>query len=183
MSNDENKLEILKKVENGTLSIEEGADLLTILDRAQEKQSAAENTVSVSSSNANPLPKTPFYVPAFWKAIWGVFLWLGIAGMALSGLWLFSSYNKTGMGWGFWFALFFLLLSVVIVFLGWRLLDGHWMLLKVHSLDENKKVFIYVPLPLQFAIWVFHTFGSYMPARVQNRLYRKKTRKDKLNFC
>ena len=117
MSNDENKLEILKKVENGTLSIEEGADLLTILDRAQEKQSAAENTVSVSSSNANPLPKTPFYVPAFWKAIWGVFLWLGIAGMALSGLWLFSSYNKTGMGWGFWFALFFLLLSVVIVFL------------------------------------------------------------------
>jgi hypothetical protein len=34
MTADENKLEILKKVENGTLSVEEGADLIGILDRA-----------------------------------------------------------------------------------------------------------------------------------------------------
>ena len=42
MTSDENRLEILKKVEEGTLSVEEGSDLIGILERAEKAKQAPE---------------------------------------------------------------------------------------------------------------------------------------------
>lgn len=170
MTRDENKLQILKKVENGTLSLEEGADLLSILDREEAGQvpAASVHEEGDSVESTEPLPEK---VPAGWKALWGIILWLGVICMAASGFWLYSSYDRSQMGVGFWFALFFLFLSIAIIIFGWRLIAEHWMVVRIRSIEDGKpkKFLIWAPLPIHMALWVFKTFGNKMPADIQGR--------------
>jgi len=42
MTSDESRFEILKRVQNGTLSAEEGSDLIGILDRGREAATGQE---------------------------------------------------------------------------------------------------------------------------------------------
>lgn len=166
MTLEDNKLEILRRVEQGTLSLEEGAHLLEILDGGVGQPDP------VPSAQVKEAPsETPREVPAGWRAVWSIFLWLGIIFMGLSGYWLFGSYERSGMGVGFWFALSFLIISCATVWAGWELLASRWIVVRVHSRekDGNKNFSIWAPLPLQLASWVFNTFGRYMPYRVQEK--------------
>jgi hypothetical protein len=172
MTIDESKLEILRKVEQGALSIEEGAHLLEILEggsTTQYEDAAPARVVSPAASQKTI--SEPLEVPAGWRSLWGIFLWLGIIFMALSGYWLLGSYNRSGMGVGFWFALFFLLVSCAILFFGMQLLSSRWMMVHIRSTEAGgeKRYTIWVPLPLQLARWVFHNFGCYMPDSVKSR--------------
>lgn len=169
MTTDENKLQILKKVENGTLSIEEGADLLAILER-NETETKPERVAAEVIEPANPLPDK---VPAGWMVGWSFFIWLGVIFMGASGYWLISSYTRSSLGVGFWFALVFLVLSTAIVFFGWRLVAGRWMVLRVSSKKEDvaKRYFFWVPFPIHLGIWVFKNFAKYMPEEVKEKNY------------
>jgi hypothetical protein len=172
MTLDENKIEILRRVEQGTLSIEEGAHLLEILEGGAgsvEPSTVLKEEFVTNSSSEEGHEKLS--VPAGWRAIWGIFLWLGVIFMGLSGYWLLSSYNRSGLGVGFWFALFFLLISCAIVYFGLQLLASKWMVLKIRGEDgdETRRINIWVPLPMQLASWFFRTFGSHLPESVKSR--------------
>lgn len=176
MTNEESKLEILRKVEQGTLSIEEGAHLLEILDgnsTAQYEDAAPASSATPALAQGAPqgTAKEPLEVPAGWRSLWGIFLWLGIIFMGLSGYWLLGSYNRSGLGVGFWFALFFLLVSCSILFLGLQILSSRWMVVHIlsHENDKESRFNVWVPLPLHLARWVFHNFGDYMPESVKSR--------------
>lgn len=161
MTTEESKLEILRSVEQGKLSVEEGAHLLEILDG----EPAAQNTPQPAAA---PLPTERMDVPAGWRMLWGSLLWLGVIFLGLTGLWLYTSYARSGMGVGFWFALFFILVSCLIVFLGYELLASkRWMIVRVSESGE-KKINVWVPLPLHIAKWVFETFGDQMPEEVKS---------------
>jgi hypothetical protein len=171
MTLDESKLDILRRVEEGKLTIEEGAHLLEILERGAEAQQASaviaapEAYVPAGAVNAVFTPRKStekLEVPAGWRALWGIVLWLGVAFLSLSGYWLYSSYARSGMGVGFWFALFFLLLSMAIIFLGWQITASRWVLIRFHGHDEEKeKEFdLWAPLPFNIARWFFRTFGA-----------------------
>ena len=172
MTIDENKLSILKKVEDGTLTIEEGADLLAILERGGSRVHAEAPLTGevVDAVKDDPIPDQ---VPAGWRAVWSFFIWLGVIFMGASGFWLWSSYARSQMGVGFWFALLFLALSSAIVFFGWRLVAGRWMGIRFASnVDGTKKRhLIWAPLPLHLGIWVFRTFDKYMPEDVKEMHY------------
>ncbi|MHC1739746.1 MAG: hypothetical protein AB9897_01400 [Anaerolineaceae bacterium] len=179
MTIDESKVEILRRVEQGTLSIEEGAHLLEILENgSSNSQAQTGSPISESDSENHPAdfadkqPQNEFRsVPAGWRALWGVFLWLGIVFLGLTGFWLFSSYERSGLGVGFWFALFFLLVSCAIIYFGWQLTASRWLEIRItdREADGLKKFSVWVPLPLQIARWFFRTFGGYLPAKVQSR--------------
>jgi hypothetical protein len=171
MTLDESKLDILRRVEEGKLTIEEGAHLLEILERGAEAQQASaviaapEAYVPAGAVNAVFTPRKStekLEIPAGWRALWGIVLWLGVAFLSLSGYWLYSSYARSGMGVGFWFALFFLLLSMAIIFLGWQITASRWALIRFHGHDEEKeKEFdLWAPLPFNIARWFFRTFGA-----------------------
>jgi hypothetical protein len=176
MTLEESKLEILRRVEQGTLSIEEGAHLLEILDgnlkgtavrvepAVESEPAGAVNAVFQPHSSMEPVT-----VPSLWRAAWGILLWLGVIFLGLSGFWLYSSYNHSGLGVGFWFALFFVMLSCLIVFLGWQLIDSRWVAVHIRSHEDkgDKKFTVWAPLPIRFAKWIFQTFGVYMPEKVQ----------------
>jgi hypothetical protein len=172
MTTDENKLQILKKVENGTLSIEEGADLLAILERSEKRESNAVPLAGEAIVNEQD-NTTPKKVPAGWMVGWSFFIWLGVIFMGVSGYWLLSSYTRSGLGVGFWFALVFLVLSTAIVFFGWRLVAGRWMVLRVSSKKEDvtKRYFFWVPFPIHLGIWVFKNFAKYIPEEIKEKNY------------
>ncbi len=180
MTREESKLEILKKVESGTLTVEEGADLLAILDGGSAAQSQTEPVAEVlqvskvdSTSADNSTQSSTTAVPAGWKSLWSIPMFLGILFMGLTGWWLFASYGRSGLGVGFWFAFFFLSLSTGFVILGWRLIAGRWLVLNVTEQKENKtqKVKIWVPLPLHFVDWALRNFGQHMPEKVREKDY------------
>jgi len=171
MTADESKLEILRQVEQGALSIEEGAHLLEILEGNPTKPEVApapgEEFAAIEPSTA----PVPHEIPAAWKAAWSAILWLGVLFMGLTGYWLTSSYERSGMGVGFWFALVFLAFSCGIVWAGWKLLDSRWMVVHIRENTSYgaKNYSFWAPLPLQLVTWMFRTFGQYMPADIQAR--------------
>ncbi|HPS41943.1 MAG TPA: hypothetical protein PK040_05015 [Anaerolineaceae bacterium] len=168
MTKDESKLEILKKVEDGTLSVEEGADLIGILERAAVR-AAKQPLEPEEAAPAEPAPAQIPQVSSCWKAAWSMIL---VGGLVLTGFsiwWMYLGYQKSGPGWGFWLSWIPLLIGLVFLVFGIILMESPWMHLRVHEHGKGKSVNLVmsIPLPLQLAGWVFRTFGSYMPAEVR----------------
>jgi hypothetical protein len=170
MTKDESKLEILKKVEDGTLTIEEGSDLLGILEKGDPKQS---QPVVIHPDRALP-PMDPMEKPTAagcWKAGWSLILLAGAVLTGFSAYWVYQGYKNNGFGWGFWLSWIPMALGVLIMIAGWGLLESPWMHVRVHSKGESKRVNIVfsMPIPLRFVRWIFRTFGGMMPAEVKDK--------------
>jgi hypothetical protein len=164
MTVDENKLEILKKVENGTLSIQEGADLIGILERAEKEH--GDPQVEPAIPPMEPMKKVE--PSGCWRTFWSMFLVLGAILTSFSAFWLYKGYTNKGFGWGFWLSWIPMILGVVLLVFGWALLESPWMHVKLHSRTETKKVdFIFsMPVPFNIARWFFENFGQYMPEKL-----------------
>jgi hypothetical protein len=170
MTTDESKLEILKKVEEGTLSVEEGADLLGILERGAENQETAPDILDpIPLSDASPA-ETP-KVSGCWKAAWSMILVVGAVLMALSAFWVYQGYQKAGMSWGFWLSWIPFLLGLAIMIFGWILMDSPWLHARINTNDEGKrrKIVISIPVPFKLVAWVIRTFPQFMPDDVKEK--------------
>lgn len=171
MTSDENKLEILKKVQDGTLTVEEGADLIGILDRAKtnEQQQSAGQIPPVEPVDV--VTPEPPRVSSCWKAAWSMILLGGAVLTAFSAYWMYQGYEKAGLGWGFWLSWIPFMIGLLLIIFGWILMESPWLHVRVQSHEDNKpkKIAFSMPLPLQLATWVFRHFGSYMPREVQEK--------------
>jgi hypothetical protein len=170
MTADENKLEILKKVEDGTLSVEEGADLLSILERGVEEQDPLPEIIPPPPTVENT-PVEPPKVSGCWKAGWSMILLSGAVLMALSAYWVYQGYQKAGLSWGFWLSWIPFLIGLAIMIFGWILMDSPWLHLRVDSksLGKMKKIVLSIPVPLSFIAWVFRTFPNVVPQDIREK--------------
>lgn len=170
MTSDESRLEILKKVSDGTLTIEEGADLIGILERGKTTQQsepfAAEPEVVQS-----PPEFVSSRVSGWWKFMWSLILIGGAILTGFSAFWAYRGFQKAGLGWGFWLSWIPFILGVLIMVLGWMLLESPWLRVKIKSRKSGRShnIAFAIPLPLKLVSWVFFTFGSHMPVEVQNK--------------
>jgi hypothetical protein len=168
MTLDENKLEILKKVEDGTLSVEEGSELLGILDsgvRSMPQPKVVQHQHHIEEMSE---PAEPYKVSGCWKAAWSMILLGGAVLTAFSAFWVYQGYQSKGFGWGFWLSWIPLVVGVLITILGWALMESPWLHVRVHSEEDEKNVNIVfsIPIPLGLMRWFFRTFGSRMPEEV-----------------
>ncbi len=167
MTTDENKLEILRKVENGTLTIEEGSDLIGIIENADK--------IQVNTDSDRPVPPMELMAKhetsGCWKAAWSIFLLGGAVLTAFSAFWIYQGYRNNGFSWGFWFSWIPLILGVLLMLFGWTLMESPWMHVQIHSKESSKpSAFVFsMPLPLNLARWVMRTFGHYMPEEVREK--------------
>lgn len=174
MTSDQSKLEILKKVEDGTLSVEEGSQLLGILDSAaaEPEPVLAEKVPQKPEEDVQQDVAVTAKVSGCWKAAWSMVVWLGAGLTALAGYWMYVGYERSGYGWGFWLSWIPLLLGVAITVLGVALMQGTWLNVRIKS-DKEKgtptNLNISMPLPLKFASWVFRNFNQYMPGDVRDK--------------
>jgi hypothetical protein len=117
MTSDESKLEILKKVEDGTLSVEEGSDLLGILDQAETSHTSTEYDDLPPSADTPPIHEKAV-ISGCWKAAWSMILVGGAVLTAFSAFWIYQGYQKAGFGWGFFLSWIPFAIGVLFTILG-----------------------------------------------------------------
>ena len=171
MTSDESKLEILRKVEDGTLTPEEGSDLIGILDASKETGNEPEIIQpSIEPDAPAPSQESP-RVSGCWKAAWSMILLGGAVLTAFSAYWIYQGYQKAGLGWGFWLSWIPFIIGVVIMVFGWILMESPWLHVRVKTREEGRlqKIVISIPLPLKLVSWVFRNFSHYMPPEVREK--------------
>lgn len=171
MTTDDHKLEILRKVENGTLSIEEGSDLIGMLENARNE---SQDSTKVSPLGYGEPPMEPVEkheASGCWKAAWSMFLVGGAVLAGFSAYWIFQGYTSHGLGWGFWLSWIPMMIGIGLMIFGWALMESPWMHVRVQSKDEGKNYhFIFsMPVPFNAARWVLQRFGQYLPEEAKSR--------------
>ncbi len=171
MTSNESKLEILRKVEDGTLSPEEGSDLIGILDAASAATSEPEILQPPIEPDTPESPQESPKVSGCWKAAWSMILLGGAVLTAFSAYWIYQGYQKAGLGWGFWLSWIPFAIGVLIMVFGWILMESPWLHVRIKTREAGKlqKIVISIPLPLKIVSWVMKTFGQYMPPEVKEK--------------
>jgi hypothetical protein len=168
MTTDESKLEILKKVEDGTLSVEEGSELLGILDKGARSTPVLE--VVHERADEFTEPTEPRKVSGCWKAAWSMILLAGAVLTAFSAFWVYQGYHNNGFRWGFWLSWIPLVVGVLITIFGWMLMESPWMHVRIHSEEDEKHVNIVFsfPIPIGLVRWFLRTFGAHMTGDIDS---------------
>lgn len=167
-------LEILKKVESGELSVEEGARRLQELEN--RAGAAANGTVPVSDStaawsSAQVSVTTPQGIEAhdedlppdlgWWKKGWLIPFWVGTGILVLGALQMGWAYSSQKFFW-FYCAWLPMLGGLLVLLLSWWSQRARWVHVRVQDADGSR-VSISVPLPLGLAGWAFRVFGRFIP--------------------
>ncbi len=172
MTTEETKLEILKKVENGTLTIEEGADLLGIIEKSHEQQEPSTESQKPEILDAQPSkkPKSKPDATGCMKAFLSLVVVIGAILTAFSVYWVYQGYKQAGLGWGFWLSWIPLLIGIFIIILGWALMESPWIHIVVHLKDSGKQADLDVsaPIPFNLAKWAVKSFRNFMPEKYRD---------------
>jgi hypothetical protein len=88
-------------------------------------------------------------------------MYVGVVIVALSTLWMNSSYQNSGYGFWFFCAWLPLLIGLLFMALSWRSRSGPWIHVRVNGPSE--RVAVSIPVPLKLTGWGLRTFGHYIP--------------------
>lgn len=167
-------LEILKKVESGELSVEEGAQRLQELEGLDS--AAANGMVPVldtaaARSTAQDLAARPEGIEAqnedlppdlgWWKKGWLIPFWAGTGVLVLGALQMGWAYSSQKYFW-FYCAWLPMLGGLLVLLLSWWSQQARWVHVRILDADGSR-VSISLPLPLGLAGWVFRVFGRFIP--------------------
>lgn len=183
MDRREGRLEILRKVEEGSMSLEEGARLLAALqdepqDEEMQTAALAEPQAGAADDGAPEVVAGPasddFEKPkgmALWRALWMIPLWLGVGLTVLSAYWMYLGWQAAGPGWGFWLSFLPLVIGLGLTVLGWELTRAPWLHLRVQQKPGGRPavILISIPLPVRLISWVMHRFGRHIPDKVKGQ--------------
>jgi len=162
MTTDESKLEILRKVEDGTLTPEEGSELIGILDAAGAEESEREFIRPPLEPETPGADQETLRVSGCWKAAWSMILLGGAVLTAFSADWIYLGYQKAGLGWSFWLS--WIPLAIGVLILGWILMTSPWLQVRIRTHEKGRlqNIILNIPLPLSLVSWVFSNFGQCM---------------------
>ncbi len=161
----EEKMEILKMVEEGKITADEAEKLLEALEADdadfQEdafEAEASQNPASESDENLNAIADK---VRGFWQ----IPLWIGILITLFSGLWMQSTIQSSGFGFWFYCAWIPLFLGVLIIALVAGGRKSHWLFVSIKQApgESPQHISFGFPLPLSFAAWILRSFGRFIP--------------------
>jgi hypothetical protein len=161
----EEKIAILKMVEEGKITAEEAERLLEALEADdadfQEDAFDTEASQNFTSESDENLDAIADKVRGFWQ----IPLWIGIIITFLSGLWIQSAMQSSGFGFWFYCAWipFFLGVLIIALVAGGR--KSHWLFVKIKQApgESPQNITFGFPLPIQLAGWILRNFGHYIP--------------------
>jgi hypothetical protein len=177
---DDERMQILEMISTGTITVQQAAELIAVLDEA----AGSTHLSNWSEPPDSPDPADPpdrfgqpdqpdpfdlFPEPPLgfkkWGAFWLVPLSIGVVVTVISGLLL--SAGIRGAWNGFWlFCLWIpLVLGILAMLLGWSSRTARWLHVRVNTGQDEwpRRVAISLPLPLRTSAWVMRYFGHYIP--------------------
>lgn len=162
------RLEILKKVESGEISIEEGSSLLGMLEKGVYDELPPRETISLPMREEEGDQRPAL---GFWKGVWSGVLWLGIIVAVLGAYWLYRGSMAGSLGWSFWLSWIPFLMGVGLIVCGAEIFVAPWLFVKIKQKPGAKpqKILIALPFPFHLAQGIFHVFGRFMPPAVREK--------------
>lgn len=174
----EQRKEILRKVQDGEISLEEGSALLAELEEQEDITTAEPEPIDYAESSTemevvggpSMEDEKPSEMPkpasmGCWKSAWGLVLWLGIGLVALSAYWMYQGWRAHPNGWSFWLSWIPFLLGLVITYIGVQIEISPWLYVRVKQKPGEKPAVITIILPMPFRLvkWIMRVFGRYIP--------------------
>ena len=162
----EERIKILKMVEEGKISAAEAANLMRAL-AADEDPSEAEMEVFQSEPSTGFDGGGPTYAPEFddvkrrARNLAMIPLWVGVVIAVLSAWGIYGVQQSAGMNFWFYCLMFPLFLGVLLIVIGAGT-GSKWLYVNVdrhNSHDGPKNITLGFPLPLGLTAWFLRTFG------------------------
>ena len=187
----EQRLDILRKVESGELSTEDGSRLLEELEMGlppgpgESLPAVQEPVLPAPEIEIISLPAAPQADQApqltdleasrfnFWQKWWLLPFSIGVVLTLLGAYWMYLGYVSAGLGWGFWLSWIPFGLGVLITAATARSRTARWLHVRVHEGGGKDgrphNINISFPLPISFGAWVLRTVGRWMPNDFQKQ--------------
>jgi hypothetical protein len=180
---DQERAQVLKMIETGRITPEEGLKLMQTLDENPvideiKSEPTAEVPESVSEERANENgsktegEKSNFEidpriarVKSVARRLWQIPLWLGVLITILSAWGMYALVQANRLNFWFVCLIFLLLVGVLVIAAAVGSRKARWIFVDVHQSPNEKpaRIFLGFPLPLKFAAWFLRTFGHFIP--------------------
>lgn len=162
-----NRLDILKKVEMGEISLEEAAGRLAELETEQiaiaEQTEVIINDPIVIEQNSQTGKKDK---PAWSIVFWMIPLIFGVLLTVFSSTWLYQNYVSSGLGFQFWLTWIPFLIGVFLIYIGWALQSARWIHVNIKQPEGEspRRIFIAFPIPFQWMGFFLKLFKRKFPS-------------------
>ncbi len=180
---DQERNQILKMIETGKISPEEGLHLMEALDQNPPDEAVKAGNVETGpgpvpaseaggASTAAQAEESNFdldprieRIKSTVRRLWQIPLWIGIFITVLSAAGMNAILRGPGTNFWFFFMLLPLFLGVIIVVAAVGTRRARWIFVKVQQKPGEKpaNIFLGFPLPLKLTAWFLRTFGSRIP--------------------
>lgn len=160
-----NRLEILKKVENGEISLDVASKLLADIEQSGEINESIVPPTFDNNEADFPKPEK-IKKPAWANIFWIIPIFLGVLLTIFSSTWLYQNYESSGLGFKFWLTWIPFLIGVFLIYLGWALQRAKWIHVNIKQPEGKspRRIFIALPLPLQFLGLFLKIFKGKIPS-------------------
>jgi hypothetical protein len=177
---DQERSQILKMIEDGKISPEEGLHLMQVLDQSPSEElppPPPEPAASAPAPEEVPAPKVQVESSGFdsdprirniksiVRRFWQIPLWAGILVTVVSAAGMYAILRGPGMNIWFFFLLLPLLLGVLVIVLAVGSHKARWIFIDVQQRPGQRPehIFLGFPIPLGLIAWFMRTFGKRIP--------------------
>jgi len=178
---DQEREQVLKMIENGTISPEDGLKLMQTLDQSPAEdevpaartekgtgftpeEAAKDNGAGAEKSSFEKDPRIE-RVKSTVRRLWQIPLWIGVAITILSAWGMYMLVQADRLNFWFYCLSTPLLLGVLVIVAAIGSRKARWLFVDVHQKPGSRPAHIFLgfPLPLKLAAWFLRTFGHFIP--------------------
>jgi len=180
---DQEREQVLKMIENGKISPEDGLKLMRTLDQSPAEdeltagptetgagsgpEAAAEKNGASAKAEKSSFETDPRieHVKSTVRRLWQIPLWIGVLITILSAWGMYALVQAAHINFWFFCLIFPLLLGVLLIVAAIGSRRARWIFVDVHQKPGEKpaRIFLGFPLPLKLAGWFLRTFGHFIP--------------------
>jgi hypothetical protein len=174
---DQERNQVLKMIEEGKITPEQGLTLMQALEQqgpdaesaplpAASSVEPAPNSASAQAPDSTAIPDPHIeHLKATVHRLWQIPLWAGIFITVASALGMYAIMRGPGTNFWFYFLLLPLLLGVALTALAAGSRTARWIYVDVHQQpgEHPQHIFLGFPLPLKLTAWFLRTFGPMIP--------------------
>ena len=186
---DSERQQILKMIEEGKITPDEGLKLMQALDEVpldeepaalppapvDEDDSAAEPAFvaeSIGEADEEKTRRESFFAGKVnrFRRLWMIPMTFGVLLTVGAAYWMYSALQNAGMGFWFFCSWLPFALGVLVIALAFSSRDSRWLYVNVKQKPGEKPSRIVISFPMSLVTWLFGMFGSHMPGRERERV-------------
>lgn len=171
---DSERQQILKMIDEGKISAEQGLILMRALDTEPESD---DEPPELTDGHPSIEPEVQVYSkpeerktdPEFdrkvnrYRSLWVIPLWIGVAITIAGAYWMYASLQASGFGFWFYCAWLPFLLGVLVTAFGLSSRTSRWIYVNVKQKPGEKPQRIVIAFPLSTVTWLMGLFKSRIP--------------------